>query len=1110
MKYYSKFAFITIAIFFIFFSCNAPQSEQNMPAPINTIVNINNEEGEENTMDRELWMERMHRTAPGKNWRNIERKNSASKIQNGYASRSSETVKLGGDLYSGKWSEKGSNNQAGSVVAINYDKVNDDIYTISAGGTLWKGKRDGSSWEVINQSYRFDDKTLFFLNMANGKIRMIATIARIPHYSDDLGLTWSKSTGLSSSGDFWSFTRSFESINYQGSTRIYCLAKNDYWSNIFLYYSDDNGETYEQLYDTRLEDLRQVCLVKPNHSNQLLLAKNHNAVNSALSIFELQAETNTVELVIKTDLKTSLSSRMILLADFTAQDTLLYALDENLNLNSSKDMGRSWQFLANSSVDPWDVGCFMSPSDRDQVFLGAVEAFRLENNSFQKLNDWWAYYNNVASAIHADIMSFEEFESPDGRIFQLIGNHGGMSISYDYLKSLENIGMEGLNVAQYYDVRTDPINPDIVYAGSQDQGFQRAENINVDGSVDFQQVISGDYGHITFSNNGQGMWIGYPGGNITYYSDPHNGYQVAEYTIDSPDESSWLTPMTEIPGSKNNEILVAGGNSNTGESGSYIIKLAYDNGISAEQLPFNFSSSSGGELSAITASPLNSNLIYASTNNGIFYYSQDGGQSFEIGFNAVNNGHYLYGASIYASRINENEVWIAGSGYNNDGIFYSDDYGESFSLFTEGLPSTLVFEITANADETQFFAATEAGPYVYLKETGKWEDLSQGNVPVNTYWSVEYLEASKTVRFGTYGRGIFDFVFLDALSDSDNDGVADIDDICPGFDDNIDTDEDGIPDGCDLCDDTNPLKFDLVVNNPIICTKEGIIDLDISGGAPPYIFENNGSPITLPFESNIEGSYDFSIRDANNCKLDTSIFLLDNSYALEVGDPQTVVKCADDEDFTIQVNTGDYEILWANGITSNEIANASEGVYTYTLTDEFGCVGTSSITVIEGEVLTINLDLVDAVNGQGGSAVASVSSTSATLTWSTGETGAEISNLGPGAYSVTATDENGCMLIENFTIENESSTSVDASPILNFDMSPNPAKDFLLVSLSTAGALPYEFKIVDMLGREVWSTRDTKSTSSFTVDLSNIEAGTYFCIVKSGSSTKSEKLIVVK
>ena len=38
---------------------------------------------------------------------------------------------------------------------------------------------------------------------------------------------------------------------------------------------------------------------------------------------------------------------------------------------------------------------------------------------------------------------------------------------------------------------------------------------------------------------------------------------------------------------------------------------------------------------------------------------------------------------------------------------------------------------------------------------------------------------------------------LTFILDFDGDGVADIDDICPGFDDNIDTDSDGIPDGCD-------------------------------------------------------------------------------------------------------------------------------------------------------------------------------------------------------------------------------------------------------------------------------------------------------------------------
>lgn len=36
--------------------------------------------------------------------------------------------------------------------------------------------------------------------------------------------------------------------------------------------------------------------------------------------------------------------------------------------------------------------------------------------------------------------------------------------------------------------------------------------------------------------------------------------------------------------------------------------------------------------------------------------------------------------------------------------------------------------------------------------------------------------------------------------DSDNDGVPDEVDVCPGFNDSIDTDSDGVPDGCDACE----------------------------------------------------------------------------------------------------------------------------------------------------------------------------------------------------------------------------------------------------------------------------------------------------------------------
>ena len=76
----------------------------------------------------------------------------------------------------------------------------------------------------------------------------------------------------------------------------------------------------------------------------------------------------------------------------------------------------------------------------------------------------------------------------------------------------------------------------------------------------------------------------------------------------------------------------------------------------------------------------------------------------------------------------------------------------------EGLPNTLVFELASTPDDAYFFAATEVGPYVYIAEEGVWEDLAGISAPDQTYWSVEYIPELNTARFGTYGRGIWDFI----------------------------------------------------------------------------------------------------------------------------------------------------------------------------------------------------------------------------------------------------------------------------------------------------------------------------------------------------------------
>jgi len=55
------------------------------------------------------------------------------------------------------------------------------------------------------------------------------------------------------------------------------------------------------------------------------------------------------------------------------------------------------------------------------------------------------------------------------------------------------------------------------------------------------------------------------------------------------------------------------------------------------------------------------------------------------------------------------------------------------------------------------FAATEVAPFVYIPEENQWYDMSGIIAPYQTYWAVEYVDEIKTVRFGTYGRGIWEF-----------------------------------------------------------------------------------------------------------------------------------------------------------------------------------------------------------------------------------------------------------------------------------------------------------------------------------------------------------------
>jgi hypothetical protein len=110
--------------------------------------------------------------------------------------------------------------------------------------------------------------------------------------------------------------------------------------------------------------------------------------------------------------------------------------------------------------------------------------------------------------------------------------------------------------------------------------------------------------------------------------------------------------------------------------------------------------------------------------------------------------------------------------------------------------------------------------------------------------------------------------------------------------------------------------------------------------------------------------------------------------------------------------TAPYTYLWSNGANTPNISNLAPGSYSVTVTDANGCTKSGNTVIIAFPLMNLNVTSTNtSCNGTtNGTATANVTNGVQPLTysWSNGGNTAMITNLGPGTYSVTVTDGNGC------------------------------------------------------------------------------------------------------
>jgi gliding motility-associated-like protein len=223
----------------------------------------------------------------------------------------------------------------------------------------------------------------------------------------------------------------------------------------------------------------------------------------------------------------------------------------------------------------------------------------------------------------------------------------------------------------------------------------------------------------------------------------------------------------------------------------------------------------------------------------------------------------------------------------------------------------------------------------------------------------------------------------------------------------------------------NILGLEVNATDPTCAGGDGALEAIVTGAIGPITYTwNPGGFSTSSITGLNAGNYLLNVFDGGNCPTGTSITLDPPPAAPVVSVNAFAATCSGISNgtatATVSAGTAPFTFAWSPAGGSNATATGlSAGTYTCTVTDANGCSAAASATVAEPPPLIIVADdsvsicLGDAITL---SAVASGGTPGYTYAWS--PDGPQVSPLLSTAFSVIATDANGCTA-EPFVVQVE-------------------------------------------------------------------------------------------
>ena len=714
-----------------------------------------------------------------------------------YSQKNKENIKDESSIYSGlKFRSVGPAFMSGRIADIAINPTNENEWYVAVGsGGVWKTVNSGTTWKPIADNMPFYSTGCITVDPTNNSTIWLGTgenvggrhvgIGKGIYVSYNGGDTW-ENKGLKNSEHI---SKIFVKSNDPNT--IFVASQGPLWSSggeRGLYKSINGGDDWKLVLsgnkwtgvtdivvDSRNEDIMYAATWQ-RHRNVAAYVGGGPGTKIFKSI---DGGENWKQL--KVGLPSGKMGKIGLAISPINPDILYAAIELDRRKGAvyrSANQGESWKKMSNTVSGATGPHYYQelvaSPHKLDKIYLMDVRVQVSENGgkTFYRMNE-----SNKHSDNHS--MTFKK-NDPN---YLLVGTDGGIYESFDDTKSWKFVN--NLPLTQYYKLAVDDALPFYnIYGGTQDNSTQGGPSRTLkSGGIqnsDWHIILGGD-GHqpatepgnpdIVYAQSQQGNLnrIDMTTGEAVFikpYSDLDEDYE--RFNWDSPILVSSHDPKRLYFGSQ--RVWRSDDRGDSWES------LSKDLTLNQERLELPimgrvqswdsswdlYAMSTYNTITSLSESPVNENHLYAGTDDGLIHFTKDGGLNWtsQSAEKLPNLPKSSFVNDIKADLHDTNKAYVALDNHKfgdyKPYLFKTENGGKSWKSITNGLPDeTLVWRIVQDhIDPNLLFLATEYGLYFSNNQGENWTKFSAG-LPTISIRDLAIQKRENDLVLATFGRSFY-------------------------------------------------------------------------------------------------------------------------------------------------------------------------------------------------------------------------------------------------------------------------------------------------------------------------------------------------------------------